>query len=341
MRRQLLAVLLTAALILVACGGDEADEGEAADTGRESVTIGAVLKTFANPYWTAMRDGIQDRADELGVSVTIEAATSEEDTEEQLSKLEALSGQAFDCFEVAPITGTNLIQPLVGVAQENIPIVNVDNPIDFEAAESAGVTVETFIASNNEQAGNLAGEHMAELLGDGGTVALLGGISGNETSNARLDGFRSAASEGGLEVIQEVAADWDREKALTAAETIIRANRDIGGFFAANDTMALGVAQAIENARTGEIQVIGVDGIEDALNAVKGGSLSATVSQYPYAIGGMGVEACVAAVTGETLPETADAPIQLIEPDNVDQAIESFPAPFFEFESPFAPLIQE
>ena len=79
----------------------------------------------------------------------------------------------------------------------------------------------------------------------------------------------------------------------------MRANPDIKGFFAANDQMALGIGQAVKNAgKTGEIAIIGVDGIEDALKAISAGDISATVSQYPYTIGQLGVEACVAAAKG-------------------------------------------
>ena len=54
------------------------------------------------------------------------------------------------------------------------------------------------------------------------------------------------------------------------------------GFFAANDLMALGVADAVRSAgKTADIRIIGLDGITEALDAIRDGSMSATVSQYP------------------------------------------------------------
>ena len=121
-------------------------------------------------------------------------------------------------------------------------------------------------------------------------------------------------------MVQTVAADWDREKALNAAGDVLRANPDLGGIYAANDTMALGAVQAAQNAGNTTVEVIGTDGDQSALDSIKSGGLTATVSQYPYVVGAMGVEACLAAAQGKTLPQKVDAPLALITSDNIDQA---------------------
>ena len=82
-------------------------------------------------------------------------------------------------------------------------------------------------------------------------------------------------------MVQTVAADWDREKALNAAGDILRANPDLGGIYAANDTMALGAAQAAQNAGNTTVKVIGTDGDQSALQAIQSGGLTATVSSTP------------------------------------------------------------
>ena len=76
-----------------------------------------------------------------------------------------------------------------------------------------------------------------------------------------------------------------------------------------------------------------------ALGAVQHGEMSATVSQYPYTIGRLGVEACLAAASGKSLPGHVDAPIQVVTRRNVARAEEKFPQPVQPFESPFASLL--
>lgn len=304
------------------------------------VKIGAVLKTLANPYWVAMKDGIEARAAELGVDVTVQAATDESAIDEQTEILQTMSGQDFTCFLVAPITGTNLIQPLVGVTDAGLPIVNVDAPFDQEAVDAAGVEMITYIASRNQVAGQVAADEVNAQLGGSGQVALIQGLPGDGSSIARIDGFKSAA--GDLEIVAEEAADWDRETALNAADAIIQANPDVKAFYAANDGMALGVQQAVmNNDRLGEILVYGTDGNEDALASIEAGQLAGTASQYPYAIGAMGVESCVANAMGATVPEFIESPIALITAENLEAALEAAPAPFFDYENPVAALLEE
>jgi ABC-type sugar transport system substrate-binding protein len=99
--------------------------------------------------------------------------------------------------------------------------------------------------------------------------------------------------------------------------------------------MALGIARAVANAgKTGDIAIIGVDGIEDALKAVQAGDMTATVAQYPYAIGEMGVQACAKAAAGEELPQDVTAPVAVVTEDNAAEALDAFPAPFEDFDNP-------
>jgi ABC-type sugar transport system substrate-binding protein len=276
--------------------------------------------------------------------VKVDAAASESGTEEQVSKLEAMTSAQYDCYAVAPITATNLLQPLVPIAQEKGAIVNLDAPIGTKEAEQAGVAPATFIASNHGQAGVLGAEHMAEVLGDkaqGAEIVLVGGIAGDATSNARTKGFQDTAAQSGMKIAQTGNADWDRDKALTLAGDILRARPNVSGFFAANDTMALGIQQAVQNAgKEDQVTVIGVDGAEQALQSIERGGMAATVAQYPYAVGALGVEACVAQVQGKDLPKTIESPLAVVTKENVSKALASYPKPFETVENPIAELIE-
>jgi ABC-type sugar transport system substrate-binding protein len=292
-----------------------------------------VIKGLDNPFFQQMEQGIDAQAQESDVDVEVQAASSITDTSGQADRLNAMAQQGYGCYVVNPISGTNLIQGLAQIAAEGTPVVNIDSPVEADAAEKAGLEVSTYIGTDNVEAGRMGGEAMNEALGGSGQVALIGGISGDVTSAARLDGFKEGA--GDLEIVQTVAADWDRQTAQTRATDILSANPDLAGFFSANDDMALGIARAVANAgKTGDVAIIGVDGIEDALKAVESGDLTASVAQYPYAIGEMGVQACEMAASGEELPANVTAPVAVVTKDNAQDALEAFPAPFEEFDNP-------
>jgi ABC-type sugar transport system substrate-binding protein len=68
--------------------------------------------------------------------------------------------------------------------------------------------------------------------------------------------------------------------------------------------------------------------------------MSATVAQYPYAMGQMAVDACVAVTRGAHVPTRVSAPVSLITSANVAQAARTFPRPPRGFPNPFARLVR-
>lgn len=296
--------------------------------------VAAVIKGLDNTFFQAMRDGITQTAGELGVPVTVQAADSTADTNGQLDKLNALAAQRQGCFLVNPISGNNLIQGLRQVSEAGVPIVNIDQPLDPTALAAAGIVPKAYVGTDNRDAGRRAADEMKRRLGGTGTVAVIGGVAGDVTSNDRVEGFRQAAD--GLTVLPVVAADWSRQQALTVAADLMTAHPDLKGIFTANDDMALGAARAVLNAHRSGLSVIGVDGTQDALRAVERGELSATVAQYPFEIGRLGMQACKAAMAGTPMPSTIVSPVAVVTSSNVDAALTAFPEPFEPFASPFA-----
>jgi ABC-type sugar transport system substrate-binding protein len=328
-----LLVLAVIALLAAGCGGDSG----ARDGG--GAHVGVVIKGLDNPFFAAMKQGVLVAAHDREADVRVAAATGLDDTAGQASKLEGLIEQGLDCYVVNPINQSNLVQALSHVP-EDAPIVNIDSPVGADEAQALGIEIATYIGTDNEAAGELAADTMAGLVGRGARVGVIGGISGDATSAARIEGFRAGA-RGRFDPLDPVSADWDERKARLAAAALLRDEPGVNGFFAANDQMALGVAGAVADAgRKGEVAIVGVDGIEQALAAVRRGAMSATVSQYPYTIGMLGVEACLAASSGKSLPAKVDAPIQVVTRRNVGRAEAKFPQPVEPFKSPFAALLR-
>jgi ABC-type sugar transport system substrate-binding protein len=328
--RCVVVALVLAVGAVAGCG----DDGSGANV-EAGERLGVVTKGLDNPFFAAMQAGVLAAADERKADVRLSAATGLDDTAGQASKLEALVAEELDCYVVNPISQTNLAQALSHVPQDT-PIVNIDSPVGTGVARALGIEISTYIGTDNEAAGALAADTMDEIVGPGARVGVIGGISGDATSAARIDGF-TASARGRFDPLDPVNADWDERKAMLAARTLLRDERGIAGFFAANDQMALGVARAVADAgRRGRVAVVGVDGIREALEAIERGAMSATVSQYPYTIGSLGVEACLAAASGEQLPSRVDAPIQVVTRRNVARAEMNFPRPVQPFKSPFA-----
>jgi ABC-type sugar transport system substrate-binding protein len=327
----LLASLLAA--FVVACG----DENGARHVDVKGVHLGAVIKGLDNPFFVSMRDGLVASARRVDARLRVAAAPAGlQDTAGQASALESIAAERPACYVVNPISQTNLIQALADIP-EKTPIVNVDSVIGKEAASAVGVKLTTYVGTDNRAGGRLGADAMAALVAPGSRIAVITGIPGDVGSGLRAEGFKEG-TRGRFKVVTTAAADFERDKARRAAADLLRADPRIAGFFAVNDLMALGVADAVQAAGRGrDVYVIGFDGIREALAAVRRGTLSATVAQYPYTIGQLGVEACLAAIRGESLPAKVDAPVQVVTKDNVARAQANFPRPVERFSDPLAP----
>jgi ABC-type sugar transport system substrate-binding protein len=280
-----------------------------------------------------MKQGLVAAAGQHRVRITVQAAVGLQDTAGQASALASLTSGQAACYVVNPINQTNLIQPLAQIPG-GTPIVNIDSPVDRQAAKAVGVGITTYIGTDNVAAGRLAAAAMGRFVPRGSSVAVIAGIPGDASSGARTEGFIEGA-RGRFDVIQTIAADFDQQRAMLATAELLHTRPSIRGIFAVNDEMALGSAAAVRSmARSDKVAVIGVDGIPAALSAVKHRTMSATVAQYPYTIGQLAVEACLAATRQKALPDKIDAPIQIVTLSNVARAQLNFPRPVEHFADP-------
>jgi ABC-type sugar transport system substrate-binding protein len=279
----------------------------------------AVVKTLSNEYWQTMERGYQDAAAEKGVTIDVLSVPTEQDTEQQLNQLQTALAQGYDAIMVSPITPTNLIPALVAANQAGIPIINVDERVDPAAAEAAGAKLTSVIASDNRDAGARAAQYMIDNIPDGGKVAIIEGKAGNQSGLDRKEGFQEAIeAAGNFEIVASQPADWDQQRALDAATNILQANPDLVGFYAANDTMALGVVEAARAAgKLDQVVIIGTDAIPAALAAVQADDMEGTVAQFPAEEARIATSLAILALQGNPVEGFIPSPIELITKDNV------------------------
>ena len=299
-------------LSMVACGGSSSSTSTAASTastsepadsvGTESgdAEYAVILKVLSSQFWQSMRDGIQAKADELGIKVDIYAADTEDDVEGQVTLLENAISKGYKAIGVAPISNVNLNNAIADATEKGIKIVNIDEKVDMEALAELGGACTAYVATDNVGVGRMGAEYLIEQIGGEGEVAIVEGKAGAVSGENRRDGAKAAFEEAGLTIVESQPADWDRTKAYDLATNYITAHPDLKAIYCCNDTMAMGVQEAVE-ASGKDIKVCGTDGNDDAIQSVADGKLCATVAQDPAAVGAKGLELMVQAVE-EDLP---------------------------------------
>lgn len=252
----------------------------------EPYKVAALLKTLQNPFWVAMRDGLQEEAERLGIQLDVYAAQTENDMSGQLAIMESIVQKDYDAILFAPITPTNLIPAIVEANKKGIVVANLDAAVDFEKLNQAGGHVVGFVSTNNYNVGKMAAQYIANLIGEG-EVAVIEGIAGEVSSENRKNGFLDEIKKyENIKVVSVQPANWDRMRALDVATNMLTSFPNIKAIYACNDTMALGAAQAALNmGKSGKVHVVGTDGIPEAIEAVQSGRMSATIAQDPAGIG--------------------------------------------------------
>ncbi|HBO37913.1 MAG TPA: allose ABC transporter [Pasteurellaceae bacterium] len=271
-----------------------------------SADYAVILKTLSNPFWVDMKAGIEKEAQSLGVSVDIFASPSEGDYQSQLQLFEDLINKNYKGIAFAPLSPPNLVIPVANAYKKGIYLVNLDEKADIDSLRKAKGNVEAFITTDNVAVGGKAAQFIVEQLGSaGGEVAIIEGKAGNASGEARKRGATDIFEKNtAIKLVASQPADWDRIKALDVATNVLSRNPNIKAFYAANDTMAMGVAQAVINAgKQDQVLVVGTDGIPEARKMISEGKLTATVAQDPAEIGAKGLRLLVEAhKTGKQIP---------------------------------------
>ncbi|MGF7454048.1 ribose ABC transporter substrate-binding protein RbsB [Mannheimia massilioguelmaensis] len=270
-----------------------------AGTASAKETIALAVSTLDNPFFVSLKDGAQKKADELGYKLVV--LDSQNDPAKELSNVEDLTVRGAKVLLINP-TDSKAVSNAVAIANRNkIPVITLDR-----GAEKGDVV--SHIASDNVAGGKMAGDFIAQKLGDGAKVIQLEGIAGTSAARERGEGFKQAVEAHKFNVLASQPADFDRTKGLNVTENLLASKNDVQAIFAQNDEMALGALRAVSAANK-KVMIVGFDGTDDGVKAVNGGKLAATVAQQPELIGSLGVETADKVLKGEKVE--AKIPVDL------------------------------
>jgi len=261
-----------------------------------------------NPFWASVEQGAKDAAAALGVDLVILSPPQESDVMAQVNQLEDQIAKGVDGIAVAP-TDPSAVAPILDDAiAAGIPVVYIDtNGIN------EGVT---FIGTNNYNGAKLAADYICGKVPSGSDVAILQGMITQTTGQHRAEGSHKGLTECGLNIVAELPANWDTAQGMSVMEDIITGNPNIKAVFASNDNMALGAWEALEGAGMTDVVLVGFDANPDAAASVAAGKMSATVAQFSYNMGYMGVENALKLSNGESIPDNIDTGTVLVTAEN-------------------------
>jgi ribose transport system substrate-binding protein len=302
-RAVLVGVVSSFGLLLAACGGQLAP-----DTGK-GVRIGFVPKSLNQEYWVNTRHGAEAGGRASHAKVVTLAAQSDTHIAEQIDIVENLLAQKVDALVIAP-NDSDLLKPVLEKAARRMPVVLFDSPVPGWKPQTA------YVGTQNKQGGVVMGRYLKRVVRHG-TLAIIRGIPGSQVDTDRVDGVKAGVRGGGIRVVKEVAANFDRQQAVGAMEDILQTNPHVSAVFCANDQMALGALQTLAARHlTGKIKLVGFDGALEATEAIVGKQMYATVAQDPYGMAQIGIEEAVRAVKHERVRRSVNTGNPLVTQQN-------------------------
>ncbi|WP_207211967.1 LacI family DNA-binding transcriptional regulator [Promicromonospora panici] len=144
-----------------------------------------------------------------------------------------------------------------------LPVLSFDSPVPGSLETDA--RPDELVMGADEIAGaRSASEHLLALGHH--TVHHIGGTEGWAATARRVEGWRSALSDAGIEAPPVMHGDWTPRSGHEATTELLRLG-DVTAIFAANDHMAIGAIRAVEQAGLrvpGDVSIVGFDDAPEA-----------------------------------------------------------------------------
>lgn len=265
-------------------------------------TIALAVSTLDNPFFVTLKEGAEKEASKLGYNLVV--LDSQNDPSKELSNVEDITVRGAKVLLINPTDSTAVANAVRVANKKNIPVITLDRG-------AAQGDVVSHIASDNVAGGKMAGDFIAEKLGDNAKVIQLEGIAGTSAARERGEGFKQAVQAHKFEILASQPADFDRTKGLNVMENLLTAQPNVQAVFAQNDEMALGAIRAVQAANK-SVLIVGFDGTDDGVKAVKSGKLGATIAQQPDLIGSLGVQTADKIIKGEKVEAKIPVPLKVV-----------------------------
>ncbi len=315
--RKLTFAMALVLITLVLAGCKKPETGPNAE---KKYTVAVIPKGTTHEFWKAIHAGANKAGAELNVEVIWKGPLKEDDREAQIKVVEDFITRGVSGIVLAPLDDTALRAPVSNAVASGIPVVIIDSGLKSDDYVS-------FVATDNYKGGQLAGEHLAKLLGGKGKVLLLRYQEGSASTTEREQGFLDAIKK--YPDIQVASSNQfggaTVETAFTASENLLSSFKDpdgsltVQGIFCPNLSTAFGMLRALqEEGFAGKVKFVGFDSTDKFLEALKKGEMDALVLQNPMLMGYLGVKTMVEHLSGKPVEKRIDTGVYLVTKENMD-----------------------
>jgi len=196
---------------------------------KQSKIFGLIIPNISNPYFPELCRGVEDEANEREYSLII--CNSDDQSDKEKRYLRLLEEQQVDGII---FSAKDTLEPSdeEQLSRAKIPFVLVDRGKNENKHSS--------VFLDNDKGGYLAGKHLIELGHK--KIACIIGPKSISLTNERLEGFKRALAESGVELLPShiIEGNFQMEMAYQKSKDLL-VTKEVTAIFAFNDVMAFGV----------------------------------------------------------------------------------------------------
>jgi len=277
------------------------------------VKLAFITKFPVDYYFTMVKGAKQFNKANPGVKIYFGQGASATDDAGEIAAIQNDIALGVKGIAITP-TSAAVIPALTKAAKAGIKVVLMDNDLPTFTLKAS------LVSTDNLKGGVVAGKFLATKLKAGDTLGILEGVPGVPALDDRVTGMLKGlgALAPKIKVVSKLETDCDQTKGAAAAQTMLTANPHLTAIYSACGPPALGAIQSIKNAgiKPGGIILVGFDGLPAEVVAVKAGTETATVEQFPLKMGNLGLATLYKAVQGKKVPKSIDTGTGLITKAN-------------------------
>jgi ribose transport system substrate-binding protein len=279
-----------------------------ANAAEDKMTIAVFTKNRTNPAYEAFRIASDQIARTTGAQIVHYVPKQPDSVDEQIAMVDQVLKDRPDAVIFIPVDDVAMIDSVKRLNEAKIPVVLVSNPIPGSFV--------TYVGADDFEIGYRQARYLFENLGGKGRIVFIEGVPAAPTNRERVRGYKRAFAEfPRIEVLGSAIGNYQQPDARAVMAKLLAEHAQIDAVLSANDSMALGVLDALKAANRTAI-VIGINGILPAVKQIEAGAILASVDFNMFKIGCTATRAAVRYLKKEPLPEKVILPAEVIDKTN-------------------------
>ncbi len=276
--------------------------------------VAVITKGSDSDFWSDLKNGAVTAATEYNLELTVEGPDNESDCEAQNKLIRNAISRKVDVIVLSAIDYNNTAPAVQEAVDNGIKVIMIDSNVNVKNTQS-------FIGTNNIQAGKKAGEAVEKLCKDKEKI-YIGVVSSGENTennNERQQGFADyIGTLENAEIVKTVYVSSDQDNATAEAKKLLTEHPEINAVIGFNEWATLGVGMAISELDLADsVCGVGFDSNVKCVGMLETGEIDTLIVQNPFAIGYLAVSNAVTLMSGKSIEPSIETSVYVVDRSNM------------------------